>query len=58
VINWIVRWGLFSGLGTIASVGFVRWGYNRWRERPRDELTRLGTGLSYNQVRPRVELIT
>jgi hypothetical protein len=55
VINVIVasREWLFSGLGTIVLVGFVRWGYNRWRERPREELTRLGTELSYTQVRPR-----
>jgi hypothetical protein len=41
---------LFSGLGTIVLAGFVRWGYDRWRERP---IERLGTGLSYKQVRPR-----
>lgn len=53
MINWIVRWGLFSGLGASVLVGFVRWGYNRWRERPREELTRVGTELYYRQVRPR-----
>ena len=62
MINSIIanREWLFSGLGISVVLlvwalvwGFIRWGYARWRERPRDELTRLGTEFSYRQVRPR-----
>jgi hypothetical protein len=62
VYNWIVANGhwLFSGAGITIILGvwagfkaFARWGYTRWRERPRDDLTQLGMQLSYRQVRPR-----
>lgn len=62
MFNWIIANGhwLFSGAGVSVIVlawalvwAVARWGYARWRERPRDELTRLGTELSYKQVRPR-----
>jgi len=58
VFNWIVANGhtLFSGAGISIIAVFwavARWGYARWRERPRDELTRIGTDLHYQQARPR-----
>lgn len=58
LINSIIanREWLFSGLGIsviLLAWALARWGYSRWRERPREELTRLGTELSYKQVRAR-----